>query len=222
VTVWNVNRSTDPYLRGELDGFLKGYYRDLMQSQPNHIEIIGEKNTVEGIIRPKAMEHCIPYTLGRGYCSLSPRKALVDRFRASGKEQLILLVVSDFDPEGEDIPHSFARSLRDDFRVESVKAVKVALTYQQVQSLNLVPEMTAKKRSSRYKRFARLYGDDTFELEAVDPRWLEETLADAINRIIDVDKFNAEIDREQEEARYLEGVRRVAYDALAGLNLKEN
>jgi hypothetical protein len=48
--------STALFVRDELDSFLKGYYRDLMQSQPNHIEIIGEKNTIRGIIRPVAME----------------------------------------------------------------------------------------------------------------------------------------------------------------------
>jgi hypothetical protein len=37
-------------------------------------------------------------------------------------------VLSDFDSEGEDIPHRFARSLRDDFGVQNVVAMKVALT----------------------------------------------------------------------------------------------
>lgn len=88
------------FMRRELDRFLKGFYRDLQQSQPNQIEIVWEKNTVASIIRPVAMEYCIPFTIGRGYSSLPPRKKMADRFKRSGKEKLIVLVLSDHDPEG--------------------------------------------------------------------------------------------------------------------------
>jgi hypothetical protein len=102
VVVWDVYRGVTPFINKQLDDFLKGYYRDLLQSQPNHIEIVGEKNTIDNIIRPVALEYCIPLTLGRGYASLPPRYEMARRFRRSGKERLILLVLSDFDPEGED------------------------------------------------------------------------------------------------------------------------
>src|SRR5262245_25699529 len=55
VVTWSVHQQPATFIRQELDGFLKGYYRDLMQSQPSHVEIVGEKNTVEGVIRPAAM-----------------------------------------------------------------------------------------------------------------------------------------------------------------------
>ena len=98
-----------------------------MQSQPNHIEIVGEKNTVGGIIKPVAAKYCIPMTTGRGYCSLRPRYDMQQRFLKSGKEKLIVLFLTDFDPDGEEIAHSFVRSMRDDFDVP-VEGVKVALT----------------------------------------------------------------------------------------------
>src|SRR5579871_1789829 len=108
-----------------------------MQSQPNHVEIVGEKNTIEGVIRPIAMDYTIPYTIGRGYSSLPPRYAMAQRFKQSGKEQLVLLVLSDFDPEGEDIAESFARSMRDDFGIKRIVPIKVALTSEQVQEMPL-------------------------------------------------------------------------------------
>jgi hypothetical protein len=208
VVVWNFPRNVGGFLRGELDGFLKGYYRDLQQSQPNQIEIIGEKNTIDNIIRPVAMEYCIPMTIGRGYCSLPPRRAMTERFRKSGKQQLILLVLSDFDPEGEDIAHSFARSLRDDFGVEDVVPIKVALTSQQVIEMQLPPEMKAKETSSRYQKFTDRHGDDVFEMEAVPPERLQGLLRDAIDSVLDVDAYNAEIDAEKQDAAQLDGIRR--------------
>jgi hypothetical protein len=100
IVTWQVYREAAPFIRRELDRFLKDYYRDLMKSQPNHIEIIGEKNTIEGAIRPIAMEFTIPFCIGRGYSSLPPRHAMARRFKKSGKENLILLVLSDFDQRG--------------------------------------------------------------------------------------------------------------------------
>jgi hypothetical protein len=213
VQTWQTWGSVAPFLRGELNGLFKGYYRNLLQSQPNHIEVVGEKNTVQGIIEPVASQFCIPMTIGRGYCSLDPRKKMYDRFVASGKEKLILLVVSDFDPEGEEIPHSFARSMRDDFGVETIVPIKVALTYPQVQASSLHPNRL-KDSSSRAGKFRERYGDDTYELEAIQPRQLQQWLREAIDDVLDVDAFNRELEREAEDAARLEALRRRLRESL--------
>jgi hypothetical protein len=214
VRAWNFHRGPGSFLRAQLDEFLKGYYRDLQQSQPNHIEIVGEKNTIDSIIRPVAAEFCIPMTIGRGYCSIPPRHAMARRFKTGGKEKLILLALGDFDPEGEDIAHSFARSLRDDFDVKAIEAVKVALTAAQVHELHLPPIMKAKATSSRYEDFVERHGDDVFELEAVPPDRLQEILRQAIDGVLDVDAFNAEVDAEKRDAARLDGIRRALRENL--------
>jgi hypothetical protein len=219
VVICDCHRDPAPFIRQELDGFLKGYYRDLQQSQPNHIEIVGEKNTIANIIEPVALEYCIPMTLGRGYSSLPPRHKMARRFRDSGKEALVILFLSDFDPEGEDIPHSFALSMRDDFGVKNVRAVKVALTAQQVARMRLPPQMQAKKKSSRYGKFSGRHGDNVFELEAIPPETLQQLLRDAIDKVLDVDDFNAEVDAEKRDAANLDQVRRRVHTLLGDLDL---
>lgn len=205
-------RNVQPFLKSELDQFLKNYYRDLMQSQPNHIEIVGEKNTIHTVVQRVAMRFCLPYTIGRGYCSLSPRKSLVDRFRRSGKDNLILLILADFDPDGEEIAHSFARSIRDDFGIEKIKPIKVALTHDQVNELpDLPPSIEAKESSPQFDKFFEKYGSEAHELEAVEPGTLEQLLTDAIDKVIDTDLFNREVDREAEDAAKLDDIRRQAY-----------
>jgi hypothetical protein len=217
VTVWEVHREAGAFIRSELDGFLKGYYRDLVQSQPNQIEIVGEKNTIENLIQSVAMEYCIPYTIGRGYSCLDRRHRMKERFRQSGKEKLVVLILSDFDPEGEDIAHSFARSMRDDFGIENIVPIKVALTHEQVVQMKLPPQMKAKKTSSRYAKFAEKHGDDVFELEAVPPERLQKILREAIDKVLDTAKFNAEIDIEKQEAAHLDGVRRSLSKMISNL-----
>ena len=221
VTSWDVHQTSAPFIKREIDRFLKNFYRDLMQSQPNHIEIVGEKNTVEGVLRPVAMEYRLPLTIGRGYCSLPPRYDMAERFRKSGKQNLILLVLSDFDPDGEEIAHSFGRSMRDDFGIESIKPIKVALTSEQVRELNLPPQLAAKKTSSNYGKFSEKYGDQVFELEAIEPAVLQGILRKAIESVLDIQAFNAEIDREKHDAAFLDGVRQRVHAELQSVNMED-
>ncbi len=142
--IWDTHRSVGDFVRRELDGLLKGYFRGLLQSQPNWIELLVEKNTVANQVKSVASKFRIPMTSGRGYSSLPPRKDMVERFKASGRECLIVIVVSDFDPEGEDIPGSFGVSLRDDFHIadNKLRIVKAALTAEQI-------ELEARRRQLR-------------------------------------------------------------------------
>jgi hypothetical protein len=219
VTIWNVHRSPQPFIKEQIEDFLKGYWRDLLQSQPNHIEVLGEKLTVQGIIRPICMKYGFPFTIGRGYSSIEPRRKLVERFRASGKEKLVLLVLSDFDPSGEEIAHSFARSLRDDFDLaeREIEAIKVALTLSQVEELELPPIMSAKETDPNYDRFVENYGEIAHELEAVEPNQLQEILTDAIDAVIDTSAFNAELDAERRDRRTLDGVRKTVREFMKTL-----
>src|SRR5262249_36018772 len=120
-------------------------------------------------------------------------------------------------PEGEDIAHSFARSMRDDFDVEEIVPIKVALTPQQVAAMNLPPMMKAKEKSSRAKGFTAKHGDDVYELEAVPPQRLQEILREAIDRGLDGEAFNAEIDAEKRDVARLDGIRGQMARSIRGL-----
>jgi hypothetical protein len=145
---------------------------------------------------------------------LPPRRDLARRFKRSGKEKLILLMLSDHDPEGVDIPHAFARSMRDDFGIGNVEAIKVALRHDQVTTLDMPTALDAKKSSSRYKKFAARYGDAAYELEAIPPQLLERLLTEAVDRVLDVEAFNAEVEAEKHDVAGLADKRRTAFEAL--------
>jgi hypothetical protein len=220
VVVWDVYREMGTFVNEQLNGFMKGGYRDLMQTQPNHIEIIGEKNTIEGVIRPVAADYTIPYSIGRGYSSLPPRIKMARRFKRSGKEKLILLVLSDFDPEGEDIGRAFAQSMRDDFGIENIVPVKVALTKDQVDALHLPPNRaTRKKKGSRKKKFVRQYGEAAYELEALPPATLQQYLRNAIDKVLDIKAYNIEVSLEKRDAAQSETIRKVAIERIGEINL---
>ena len=210
VVTWECFQSPRGFLRKELNQFCQSYWRDLMQTQPNHIEILGEKNTVWPTIRKVAMRYRIPVTSGRGHASLDPRLKMFHRYQQSGKQKLILIVASDFDPAGECIAESFCRSMRDDFGVEDIVPIKAALTHQQTQELDLsVDGLTPKTKDKQRKAFEAKYGNDQkcYELEALPPETLESILTDAVDSVIDQDLFNAELECEEQDAAFIAATR---------------
>jgi len=209
-------REPGAFIRNELDGLLTGYYRNLQQSQPCHIEILVEKNTIAPICRSVADTYCIPMTSGRGFCSLPPRHAMAKRFKKSGREQLVILIASDFDPSGETIAESFARSMRDDFGIDNIHASKVALTADQVEQFDLPPVMTAKAKDKNRQKFVDKWGENVWELEALEPSDLQDILDEAVRSVLDIDAYNDEVDAEAEDARHIEAARKTALEALRG------
>jgi len=81
----------------------------------------------------------------------------------------------------------------------------------------LPPKIKAKETSVNYEKFVEEHADDVFELEAIPPEDLQEILRQPIDGVIDIDKFNREIDREKKDATFLEATRREVYSVLSGI-----
>lgn len=107
------------------------------------------------------------------------------------------------------------RSMRDDFDIDNVEGVKVALTGAQVREMELPPMMQAKTGSAHYTKFTAAHGHDVFELEAIPPDKLQELLRNAIDRVMDKEAFNAELDAAKGDAAFLAGVRARVHGTLA-------
>jgi hypothetical protein len=208
--------SFEEFVEQETEDFLMRYSRNLMQGQSDHIEIMLEKNALRSIIEAVARDYCIPVTTGRGFSSLSPRYDMWRRFKNSGKKWLVLLMLTDFDPDGEQIAASFARSMRDDFGLRHIHPVKVALTAEDVRRYNLPSDMDAKPSSPNYKKFMAKYGSKAVELDAAPVALLQSKLREAIQQVIDVDEFNAQVEQEKLDAANIEAYRQVVFEAIKG------
>jgi hypothetical protein len=208
VTIWDVHDSTQPYIEVELNDFLRRYSRNLLQSQSNHIELFAEKKTLSTILRPISMKYCMPMTIGSGCCSIAPIRALAERFRQSGKEKLIILTVADFDPAGIMIARSFTQRLRDYFHIVNVDARRVALTQDQIAAYALpVGGNIDDKKDVNKESFRREFGENIYEVEALEPADLERIVENAIEQTIDIDAYNFEIEREEKDSQFLEAKR---------------
>jgi hypothetical protein len=207
------------FVQQEVHNLFGGYWRDLLQTQPNHVEVLVEKNTIYNMALRVTRRFQIPTSSGRGFNSIDPWHDLYVRYAASGKERLIVIVLSDFDPEGEQIPQVGGRTLRDDFGVEGVEIIKAGVTREQVERYSLPPQNFAKESSSNYDWFVRRNDGETsvYELEALDPADMLADLENVITGVLDMDLFNLEARQEQDEAAYLEAAQKTASEALKGL-----
>jgi ParB-like nuclease family protein len=208
-TTWEVFQGVADYYEAEIVDILNSYWRDLMQSQTNHFEIVAEKNTLQSVLRPVAQKFCIPLTIGRGQCSTRPLYDIAKRFEWSGKMDLIILAVSDLDPDGDAIAHSIGQRLRDDYDISEVSVIKAALTMKQVAELELPTKYErAKPASPNYGRYMNAYHTDfVWELEALDPTVLQSLLTVAIESVIDLEAYNAEVQAEHEDAAHIAAAR---------------
>jgi hypothetical protein len=214
IRVLRTYQNAADFIKDEAQDFLRGYARDLLRGQKNHIEILVEKNAIRKHVEAVADEYCIPCTTGRGYSSLTPRLKMARRFLRSGKDQLILLILSDFDPDGEEIAASFPRSLRDDFGLWNIKSFKVALSGADVKKYDLPSDMEAKTSSPNYRKFVERHGTHVAELDAAPVELLQNKLREAIESCLDMVLFRDEVEKEKEDAAFIAARKNVILEAI--------
>ncbi len=220
VVKWEVHNDCRSFLSKSIDGFMKNYWRDLMVSQPTHIEMLVEKNTVLSIVKKVAAKYTIPVTSGRGNSSKAPLWQMVKRFRASGKDKLTLLLLSDFDSDGISITDSVVGYMVHDFAdygitTETLHPVRMGLWKEQVHEMDSPPTaLEPNLKSTNYKRFVEEYGTECWELEAITPEHLQRVVQQAIDSVIDQELFNAELDKEREDAVFLSATRKHLHQIL--------
>jgi hypothetical protein len=135
---------------------------------------------------------------------------MYERFKASGKDKLIVLALSDFDPDGLLIAHGFARSMRDDFGVSRIVAKSVCLTYGQVMERKLAQTFDLsqeKRRSPKFRDHLNKYGEHFHELEALPPDERSRLLTEAIDGVLDLDAYNRELEAEKADQAKIEALR---------------
>jgi hypothetical protein len=198
--------SVADFIEEETNFFLTGYQRHRLEGQKNHVELLIEKNTLLNVVRPVAEKFMLPYSVNRGYGNPSLWKKMEDRWRASGSRHFILLTISDHDPEGFDLIDDATRSLRYLHHVR-LKVVRVGLTMKQVEEQEASPAF-AKETSSRFNQYVKRTGiKECWEVEALDPEFLQSELHDAILSVVDVEQLNAVQERQVEEQNQIAAIR---------------
>ncbi len=141
------------------DSVLPQYRTNWWRNANPRVELWAEKQAVSGILEPVAREYGIPYLAMRGFGSFTAVYRATQRMNGTPAQ---IVYVGDFDPSGVEMDHDLDSRL---FRMGAeAKIVRVALTREQVDDYDLLPQPT-KRRDSRAKNWPH---EGSWELDALD------------------------------------------------------
>ncbi len=201
--------SLSEFLHSEVDGFLTGYHRDRQLGQLRHIEVFGEKSTLKMMIEKACRQYYVPYSLGRGFCSIPVWRDIAKRFSRSGRKRMTLIIVSDYDPEGLELADDAIRSLSQLWDIP-VDGHRIAVNREQVDELGLADDFNpAKTTSSRFTKFVeRTGGSKTWEVESLEPDYLVDQIKAAIEANMDMELYERVVNQELRDCAELRKIRR--------------
>lgn len=178
------------------------YMIGLWKGQENHVELMVEKQALEGVLEPVCRKWDIGFTANKGYSSSSAMyeigKRLADK---SCKKHCHVIYLGDHDPSGIDMTRDVEERLCL-FSECVVNVHRIALNMDQVDEYN-PPENPAKLTDSRANDYISKFGDSSWELDALEPRVLVELVEDKIRELIDEDLFNAATAHRDEQRKVL-------------------
>ena len=181
-----------------LEGATAGFHMDMWKTQENRVFVIVEKAALAGVLSGICHEYDVPLLAARGYPSVSIMRemALQHLGRAIRDGQYVtVLHLGDHDPSGIDM----TRDLRERFQLflgthyRDMQLKRIALTYDQVEEKQPPPN-PAKQTDSRFQGYSEQHGDESWELDALEPAYLVNLVRTHIDEMIDQQEWNARHD----------------------------
>ncbi len=181
------------------------YQEDPWRNQEYRPEVWIEKDALMGVIEGVCEELRVPYFACRGYASQSEIYAAGKRFQEQRRKGFkpIVFYLGDHDPSGIHMPQDVAGRLQL-FSRNYVEVRRLALNMEQIEEYNPPPN-PAKDTDSRFEGYQEEFGDDSWELDALDPDVINDLIRDALDDIIDRAQWDLDIEKEVENQKGLQG-----------------
>jgi hypothetical protein len=196
LTGWD---SSDTFIEASVGSFLRGYKRDLIQTQEKYLEIWIEKDALSSIFTRVASEYTVPVVVCRGFSSVSFLNDYKRRLLAQ-RRLPVLLYFGDFDPSGVEMLSAMETTLRDELEVQLVEFKRIGLLKEDIYRYNLPHSPDALKKSdTRAKKHIAEYGELAVELDALPPKILQDKIREAIQNELNPEAFYFEQNREKNE-----------------------
>lgn len=175
---------------------------DKWANQEHRVEVWIEKDALLGVIEKVCGSMDVTYFSCRGYTSQSAMWRAGRRFEqyAEAGQEPIIIHLGDHDPSGIDMTRDIDDRLATFMGGLQVK--RVALTMDQIEEYDPPPN-PAKLTDSRAKGYVDRFGYNSWELDALEPRVMEELIRDTIMEFRDEEKWNESVELEEEHKQAL-------------------
>jgi hypothetical protein len=182
------------------------YKRNPWDTQTVRPEVWIEKEALAGVIVPVCDRWRVPRLSCRGYMSQSEQYAAGKRFEGYLDDGLtpVVLHLGDHDPSGLNMTDD-NRSRLTMFAGQDVEIRRLALNMDQVERYNPPPN-PAKETDSRFTGYEAEFGDKCWELDALDPRTIDQLIDREIRGLIDKKAWDKVMAAEKGERRVLAGI----------------
>jgi hypothetical protein len=157
------------------------YRQDAWNQQPQRVEVWSEKGTIRGVLKPVLDKYAVGFRVTHGFSSAI---SVYDVAQSDSDRPLVAVYVGDWDPSGLYMSESDLPDRLKQYGGDHVDLRRVALTGEQVLPLQSFPA-TDKRKDPRFKWFTGRYGDQCWELDAMDPNDLRSCVEKHIKELIE-------------------------------------
>ena len=220
ITEWQLYPTAEDFVDESKKGFLTGYNRDLLQTQPVAWEVWVEKDALSNLCKRVAAKYGLPVIVAKGYSSVSflfELKARIGRESLENDRPSGIIYLGDFDPSGMNMLPSMVHTLTAEMRVPArmLETVRCALNPEHVDEYNLPNSPDAvKEHDRRAKEFIEQYGEIAVELDALEPGTLMDLLDNCIKDNLDLARFDEQVELNNKEIERLADMRERALEAI--------
>jgi hypothetical protein len=181
-----------------IEGAAYSYRTDKWSSQDYRIEVWIEKEALAGVFERVCNELEVPFFSCRGYTSQSEMWRAAQRLKRweQGGFKTRIIHFGDHDPSGMDM----TRDIEDRLAIfgSRVQVERLALNMDQVNQYNPPPN-PAKMTDSRFAGYVDEYGDESWELDALDPPVLAGLVRSQVLDYRDDQEWNARVASQEAE-----------------------
>lgn len=180
------------------------YHEDLWEDQNYYVEVWIEKDALIGVVEGVCTTNDVPYFSCRGYTSQSEVWGAAMRLnrKARNGRQPVIIHLGDHDPSGIDMTRDITERVRMFASAEYSEPPefdpewkpcrpiikRIALNMDQVEEYQPPPN-PAKITDSRAAAYIDEHGNQSWELDALNPKTLIRLIDDAIDQFRDARKF---------------------------------
>jgi len=174
------------------------YHVTQWEGQPQRVEVWVEKDALIDVVQRGAGGLRATTFSCRGYTSSSEIWAAAQRIEGylddPEVEHVTILHLGDHDPSGIDMTRDIGTRVLefiegDGHRYYDVEIKRIALNMDQIEQYDPPPN-PAKETDSRFESYIQQYGEESWELDALEPNVLVSLIRDEIRPLIDSEKWD--------------------------------
>jgi len=190
---WNsiVDRTRDLKQNGHWDNAsdilrsaARSFAMDKWEGQSTRCEVWIEKDALVGVIERPCRAEDVPFFACRGYVSQSEMWSAAMRLRRwiTAGIKVVIFHLGDHDPSGVDMSRDIQERLNLLSNDAGIEVRRIALTMDQIEQYDPPPN-PAKLSDSRCQEYMDKYGDESWELDALEPRVIEKLVTEHIRSV---------------------------------------